>query len=176
MGLLKKVDGVMSRIEVVFLWISVASLVIASLLVLFAVPARSFPAFTVPDNVLFVESFLLVSIALGLGRTTGQGEHIAVDLLYSHFSPKLKRATRMLALLVGLVFFLPLAWWYATLAWEFFESGRTQYGSLRLPKWPAYAVISLGFWLVSVRLLLQLLRGAPEPNEIEPATPAAQEY
>lgn len=156
----------MSSIEVFFLSLSVLALIGASLLVLFAVPARSYPAFAVPDNVLFVESLLLTSIALGLGRATGLGEHIAVDLFYNGFPEWLKRATRFLALCAGLIFFVPLAWWYASLALEFFESGRTQYGSLRLPKWPPYAVISVGFWLVALRLSLQLLNGAPETDKL----------
>lgn len=173
---MSKIDGVLSRIETVFLWMSVLALVLASLLVLFAVPARTYPAFAVPDNVLFVQALLLISISLGLGRTTGLGEHISVDLLYTRFPQGLKRATRFLALLAGLIFFLPLAWWYASLAWEFFESGRTQYGSLRLPKWPPYVMISLGFWLVSLRLALQLMRGAPETGGENHDPQAAPEY
>ena len=173
---MKTFDRILSAIEAAFLWVSVAALVGASLMVLFAVPARTFPAFAVPDNVLFVEVLLLVSISMGLGRTTGLGEHISVDLLYARFPPRLKKATRFLALFAGLVFFLPLAWWYATLAVDFFESGRTQYGSLRLPKWPPYVVISLGFWLVSFRLLYQLMDGARETDADGHGHEAEAEY
>ncbi|MGE0232373.1 MAG: TRAP transporter small permease [Flavobacteriaceae bacterium] len=155
-------NGILSRLEQIFLWISVAALVLAGGLVLLAVPSRSFPAIAVPDNVLFVQLLLLTSIALGLGHATGKGQHIAVDLLYERFGPTGKKAARFLALAAGLLFFVPLAWWYAGLAWEHFESGRSQYGQLRMPKWPPYAILSLGLWLVSLRLLLFMVQGAPE--------------
>ncbi|MGR3425122.1 MAG: TRAP transporter small permease [Sagittula sp.] len=163
MTLMDRTGALLARMERVFLWVSIIALMLAGLLVLLAVPSRSFPAIAVPDNVLFVQSLLLISIALGLGHATGQGEHISVDLLYNRFGSRTRLVTRYVALVAGLVFFIPLAWWYAKLGWGYFESGRTEYGTLRLPKWPPYVILSLGFCLVSLRLTFFLLSGAPEP-------------
>lgn len=160
-------DRVLARVENLCLWGAVIALVLSGLLVLLAVPARSIPSLIIPDSSQMVRFLLLTAIALGLGQATGTGHHISVDLLYANFSPRMKLWARYLAIIAGLVFFVPLAWWYAGLTIEMFERGRTQPGLLRLPRWPLYLMMCIGFILVSVRLMLHLVMGAPDPEAKE---------
>lgn len=162
MAIRQILDRVLTRVENLCLWGAVIALVLTGLLVLLAVPARSMPGLIIPDSSQIARFLLLTSIALGLGQVTGVGHHIAVDLLYVNLSPRVKLFARYLAIVAGLVFFVPLAWWYAGLTIEMFEKGRTLPGLLRLPRWPLYLMMGLGFILVSVRLSLQLVMGAPD--------------
>lgn len=162
MAVRQSLDRALDRIESLCLWIAVAALALAGLLVLLAVPARQLPWLQIPDSYLFVKLLMLTAVALGLGQVTGRGHHISVDLVYALFTPRTQRIARHVALVAGLVFFAPLAWWYGGLALEMFERGRTQPGLLRLPRWPLYLIMCAGFSLVSLRLALLLALGAPD--------------
>lgn len=162
MALRQSFDRILDRVESLCLWISVIALALAGVLVLLAVPARQLPWLQIPDSYLFVKLLMLTAVALGLGQVTGRGHHISVDIVYAMFPPGGQHVARYVALVAGLVFFAPLAWWYGGLTLEMFERGRTQAGLLRLPRWPLYLVMCGGFSLVTLRLVLLLVRGAPD--------------
>lgn len=164
MAVRQRLDRLLDRIERLSLWVSVIALAIAGVLVLLAVPARQLPWLQIPDSYLFVQLLMLTGVALGLGHVTGHGHHISVDLLYAAFSPRTRRIARFVALVAGLVFFAPLAWWYGGLTLDMFQRGRTQPGLLSLPRWPLYLIMCAGFSLVSLRLVLFLALGAPETD------------
>lgn len=175
MAVRQNFDRMLDRVESLCLWMSVVALALAGVLVLLAVPARQLPWLQIPDSYLFVKLLMLTAVALGLGQVTGRGHHISVDLVYAMFPPGGQRVARHVALVAGLVFFAPLAWWYGGLALDMFERGRTQPGLLRLPRWPLYLIMCGGFTLVSLRLALLLATGAPDPAP-HPAPAADKEH
>lgn len=168
MAIRQNLDKTLVRIETMFMWVAVIALIMAGILVLLAVLARQFPVLQIPDSYLFVKFLMLTAIALGLGQATGQGHHISVDLIYAQFSPRMKSVARYVAVIAGLIFFIPLSWWYGGIAIEMFERGRTQPGLLRLPRWPLYVIMSAGFSLVSLRLALMLLTGDTDRGQEAP--------
>lgn len=160
----QSLDRLVARVETLCLWAAVVCLMIAGVLILLTVPARSYVWAQVPDSYLFVKFFLLAAIALGLGQATGTGHHISVDLLYVKFPPRGQLWLRVLGLVVGLMFFVPLAWWYGGQTIEMIERPRSQPGLLRLPRWPLYAMMCFGFSLVALRLFLLLLAGGRDAS------------
>ncbi|SMF66031.1 TRAP-type mannitol/chloroaromatic compound transport system, small permease component [Tistlia consotensis] len=127
---------------------------VIALLVLAGILSRSFPAFMVPDNVVLVRSLLLVSLAFALGEATRTGANITVDLLADRLGPRARRILELLGALAGLLLLVPLAVWLATYSLDLFHSGRTNMGLLRVPQWPTYAALCLGFATMSLRLCL----------------------
>ncbi len=162
MAVRERLDRILGRIEDLSMWVAVAALALVGVLVLLAVPARQLPWLQIPDSYLMVKMLMLMAVALGLGHVTGHGGHISVDILYVKFSRRGKKVARYIALAAGLVFFVPLAWWYADLTIDMAVRGRTQTGLLRLPRWPLYLFMFAGFLLVSLRLVLLVALGAPD--------------
>ena len=146
-------DRALGLFERALLALAVAMLLAIAALVLLAIVARSAPAVTVPDNVLFVQALMVGSIACGLGQATGARAHIAVDIVWNLFGPRLRRACDALGVLAGLAFLVPLTLWFGRMTAELIASGRTLYGLLRLPEWPPYLALLLGLLCVALRLM-----------------------
>lgn len=155
--LLTGMDWALKGAERAMLLVAIVTLVFIALLVTGEVVARFFPRFVVPDSVVITRGLLLVSIATGLGYATMTRAHIAVDLLFNKFGKRTREFCVVLALVAGLVFFVPLTIWIAHEAVATYMAGRTYFGTLRLPQWPNYFALALGFLAVSARLTHQLI-------------------
>jgi TRAP-type C4-dicarboxylate transport system permease small subunit len=155
--LLTSIDRALKGAERAMLLVAIVALLFIALLVTGEVVARFFPVFVVPDSVVITRGLLLVSIASGLGYATMTRAHIAVDLLFNTFNERSRKICVALALVAGLVFFVPLTLWITHEAIAIYMAGRTYFGTLRLPQWPNYFALALGFLAVSVRLTHQLV-------------------
>jgi TRAP-type mannitol/chloroaromatic compound transport system permease small subunit len=109
-----------------------------------------------------------VIVMFGAAYTLKRNEHVRVDLIYMQLS---MRGQLWLDILGTLVFLLPTCIILAWLSWPFFEqSFAVREGSQNaggLPRWPIKLVLPLGFALVALQGMSELikrilyLRGVP---------------
>lgn len=96
---------------------------------------------------------------LALAYTLRQGEHIRIDVLSGHLSPRARRTIDMLV--YALV--LPILLWISFTLWNYmaegFARGETSgQSALNLPVWPFRAVFVLAFLTLSLQVLCELLK------------------
>jgi TRAP-type mannitol/chloroaromatic compound transport system permease small subunit len=97
---------------------------------------------------------------LGAAYTLRERGHIRIDVLYAHFTPKV----RALVDVAGyLLLFLPLAWWLSWGLWKYayfaMLSGETSGESAWNPViWPFRMVFFMGFLLLALQGTAELIR------------------
>jgi TRAP-type mannitol/chloroaromatic compound transport system permease small subunit len=122
----------------------------------------------IPDGILnnFSNSFLEIQwylfaaiVMLGASYTLKLNEHVRVDIVYSSLSDR----GRLSVDLFGLsVFLLPIMGYFAWLSWPFFwrsfTSGEMSNNAGGLILWPAKLVLPLGFALLWLQGLSELIK------------------
>ena len=98
---------------------------------------------------------------LRAGYAFMKNAHVRIDFISNHLSPKL----RNLIDIVGIVVFLfPLCYMIATMAWptfsNAFESGEMSQNAGGLIRWPVYLLIPVGFGLLALQGLSELIKRA----------------
>lgn len=90
-----------------------------------------------------ISTLLLASVFfLSLGQVTLRGEHLATDILYTRFNPKIRSLADILAGILGFAFLAVLLW---EMTQGMLDSVRFREGTQNIgfPLWPVYAVIIL---------------------------------
>ncbi|MGH8616961.1 MAG: TRAP transporter small permease subunit [Burkholderiales bacterium] len=100
-------------------------------------------------------------VMLGAAYTLKLNEHVRVDVLYSRYG---ERTRLWLDLLGGLFFLLPMTVIIGWLGWPIFvsafTSGETSGNAGGLVKWPALLMIPLGFLLLSLQGVSEIIKRA----------------
>jgi TRAP-type mannitol/chloroaromatic compound transport system permease small subunit len=114
---------------------------------------------------------LAVIALLGASYTLQQGEHVRVDILYLHYSVKVKRWMDVLVPLLVVVptglFIAWLALHFVAQSWEVSE-GSPDPGGLPA-RYLLKAFVPLGFFLIAVQGVAMTLSGITKLKEPEPA-------
>jgi len=145
-------------------------------------------AFNIGSNAfLEIQWYLFGAVfLLGAGYTFLQNAHVRIDVL----AGKLSMRTRMYIDIGGiLIFLLPLCWFMIQFAWPVvvgaYVSGEMSSNAGGLIRWPVYALVPLGFGLLALQAISELIKrfaflqgkapnpllhGAHEGNESHDAT------
>ena len=174
----KAVDWLNSQIGKYVIWLILASTVIS------AVNAIVRKVFNVSSNAylevqwyLFAGAFLLAA-----AYTLLHGEHVKIDVIYSHRS---KRAQTWIDV-IGFTFFLTpfciaILWFSVPFFLEGWSSGEMSPNTGGLIRWPVYAMIPLGFSLLLLQgwseliKRLAFLQGLIEDPTLKKAEKTAEE-
>jgi TRAP-type mannitol/chloroaromatic compound transport system permease small subunit len=169
-GLSRLIDGLSAAVGRWVSWLVLASVLIsAGNAVVRKVSDNSSNALLEAQWYLFAAVFLLAS-----GRTLLTQDHVRIDVLSSRFS----RRTQIWIEVFGLLFFLlPMVVVVIALSWPLvvsaFVSGEVSSNAGGLIRWPVMALLPLGFGLLGLQGLSELikcvryLRGMlPEPSGI----------
>ncbi len=151
----KAVDWLNSQIGKHLIWLILASTVIS------AVNAAVRKAFNVSSNAylevqwyLFAASFLLAS-----AYTLLNGEHVKIDVIYSRWS---KRVQIWIDLLGFTFFLLPFCaavlWFSIPFFLQGYRSNELSPSAGGLILWPVYAMMPLGFFLLMLQGISELIK------------------
>ncbi len=157
-GLLKisrLVDWLNDRLGHGLMWLILAAVLIS------AGNAIVRKAFDTSSNALLeIQWYLFAAVfMLGSGFAFLKNAHVRIDFISNHLSPR----TRNLIDIVGIVvFLLPLCYMLVTLSWPLFEnawkSGEMSQNAGGLIRWPMYGLIPLGFILLALQGLSELIK------------------
>lgn len=163
----RAIDALSDRIGRMVMWLVLAATLIS------AGNAIVRKAFSTSSNAwLEIQWYLFSAVfLLGAGYTLLKNEHVRIDVLAQRFS----RRTQVWIDVVGLVVFvLPLCAWVIAISWPLltraYATGEMSSNAGGLIRWPAYALMPLGFGLLALQSFSELvkriafLRGAgPDP-------------
>jgi len=151
------IDGLNGRLGRGLMWLILAAVLIS------AGNAIVRKAFDMSSNALLeIQWYLFASVfMLGSGFAFLKNAHVRIDFISNHLSAK----TRNLIDMVGIVvFLLPLCYMLITLSWPLFanawNSGEMSQNAGGLIRWPMYGLIPLGFTLLALQGLSELIKRA----------------
>ena len=149
------IDGITERIGRFAMWLILPAVLIS------AGNAIMRKAFDVGSNAfLEIQWYLFGAVfLLGAGYTLLQNAHVRIDVL----AGKLSMRTRMYIDIGGiLVFLLPMCWFMIEFAWPVvvgaYVSGEMSSNSGGLIRWPVYALVPLGFGLLGLQAISELIK------------------
>ncbi len=151
----RAVDWLNTQIDKHVIWLILASTVIS------AVNAIVRKAFNVGSNAfleiqwyLFAGSFLIAA-----AYTLLNGEHVKIDVVYSHFS---KRNQTKIDIFGFLFFLTPVCsamlWYGIPFFLKGYQSGEISTNAGGLIRWPVYALIPIGFGLLLLQGWSELIK------------------
>lgn len=167
------IDRLNAQIGRLVLWLILLCTLIS------AINAAVRKAFNVSSNAyLEIQWYLFAAVfLLGAGYTLLKDEHVRIDALSQRFS----RKTQIRIDVVGLtVFLLPLCGWVIwqsmPLVLQAYASGEVSTNAGGLIRWPVYALIPLGFFLLALQALSELIKRIAflSGSGPDPATMVAQ--
>jgi TRAP-type mannitol/chloroaromatic compound transport system permease small subunit len=178
LGFSRVIDAFSQRIGAAILWLVLLTTLIS------AVNAAVRKAFSIGSNAfLEIQWYLFAAVfLLGAGYTMLRNEHVRIDAVAARF----RRRTQIWIDVIGIVVFvLPLCLWIVSmatpLAFNAWSTGEMSTNAGGLPRWPAYALIPLGFVLLGFQAISELikriafLRGlAPDPDIAAKERPAEE--
>lgn len=109
-----------------------------------------------------MSTMLLVAAAfLGLASAELDGKHVTVDLFEARFAPRARWALSLLRAVILLALGVLLTWGLSEVLLSALERGETTNDVLRLPTWPAKAVLVVSFLAYFVVAVWKELRHIP---------------
>lgn len=172
MGILLKLSGLIDSLTRMIgksiIWLVLAAAIISAL------NAIARKAFNVGSNAfLEIQWYLFGAVfLLGAGYTFMQNAHVRIDVLAN----KTSKRTRTLIDIGGiLIFLLPMCYFMIEFAWPIvhtaYVSGEMSSNSGGLIRWPVYALVPLGFGLLGLQAVSELIKRigylagkAPDPT------------
>ena len=149
------IDAMSRFIGKFIIWLVLAAAVIS------AANAVARKAFSIGSNAfLEIQWYIFGAVfLLGAGYTLLQNAHVRIDVL----AGKLSMRTRMIIDIAGiLVFLLPMCWFMIKFAWPVvvgaYVSGEMSSNSGGLIRWPVYALVPLGFGLLGLQAISELIK------------------
>jgi TRAP-type mannitol/chloroaromatic compound transport system permease small subunit len=168
LGLCSAIDALNTQVARAAKWLVLASILIS------AVNAVMRKLFSLSSNAYLEAQWYLFSAVflLTAAYTLLRGEHVKIDLIYAH----LRRRTQVMVEILGTLFFLlpfSIVTIYLSLpvALAKFASGEVSINNEGLPLWPAWILIPIGFSLLALQGLSEVVKraaflagAAPDPG------------
>ena len=110
-----------------------------------------------------ITEFLMAGIIfIGFAYSQAQKAHMSIDLLTTHLPQSTQHFLKIFNLIVVFLFFALIAWRGVVGCWEAFELDDKTPGLIRIPYWPARAVIPLGAALLCLQVFLDIVESLGE--------------
>ena len=174
LGISRSIDRLSEMIGKSVMWLIFIAIIIS------ATNAVVRKAFNMSSNAWLEAQWYLFAgvVMLGAAYTLNRNQHVRVDLVYGSVSPR----TRLWIDVFGIIFFLLpgmllLTWMTWPFFWDAFirDEGSPNAGGLL--RWPMKLMLPLGFALVSIQGLSELVKRIAALRGIEdPATAHLAEY
>ena len=108
-----------------------------------------------------INGFLMVYLALMTATDAERtGQHINMTFLYDKLPPLVRHGLTRLIALAGLVFCAVLVWRGGLMAWQAWQYNERVSSVLGTPMVLPYALLPIGFGLLGLQFLLELLTGS----------------
>lgn len=110
----------------------------------------------VPDGEIIIQNLMILACVLPLSAVVGQRAHIAVDLVFRHFSLRLRKWVGVFTGVIAVLMLVLISWsgWLdLSTVWA-----RQRYydGRLEIPEWPAHLFFVIGYIIFLARSVQRL--------------------
>ena len=162
------------RLAVGLVLLGSAGMMLSMLLCVADVIGTNFLDYPVPGTLEITESTMVLIVFGALAFTQGKRGHIRVEILHGYMSPRVQSFFDLVTHVLAFVFFLLLAWYSVgelSYSWQIREATM---GTIRLPLYPARALLTAGAVLLVLQLALDVvedfgrMRGGEGPRRHGP--------
>lgn len=105
----------------------------------------------------FTEFLMAGIIFIGFAYSQAQKAHLKVDLLSTRLPPKTQYFLQIFNLSITFLFYALIAWRGIVGSWEAYVLDDKTAGLVRIPYWPARAVVPLGAVLLCSQILMDIV-------------------
>jgi TRAP-type C4-dicarboxylate transport system permease small subunit len=154
------VGPVLRRLEYALLCGSVVVILVVMFYVGAEVVMRYVFNAPIPGHLEGSELLLPIIVFLALSYTQATHGHVGMDLVLDALAPAARRYATMGTLLISIVLCAILAYFSFKHAYQLWAYDDVTMTPPYLPTWPSGAAITLGYFLISIRMYLQLLNVA----------------
>lgn len=137
-------------------YVGAVSLLLLSVVIVFSIVARRL-GYTVAGSAEVSEILLVLLVFLALAYTQSKDGHVAIEVAVAAMPTRLRNVCRGLTIVVCLAVTLALFYGTAVETYDSYRLGEYRFGTTRFPLWPAKLVIAVGFFLLAVEFMLQLV-------------------
>ncbi|PKR53841.1 TRAP transporter small permease [Thalassospira marina] len=147
-----------NRFIVALAWIGALLFVAAGLMLSWEVVARYFFVRPTIWAAELSQLCLIWGSLIGMPWALATRRHIAVDAITRLCSPTMQRVLEILAMAVVGIFSVVVAWKGFGIFFESLERGRTTGSMLDLPTWISELPVFVGFALLAIQSLIEIIR------------------
>ncbi|AUG55959.1 TRAP transporter small permease [Thalassospira marina] len=147
-----------NRFIVALAWIGALLFVAAGLMLSWEVVARYFFVRPTIWAAELSQLCLIWGSLIGMPWALATRRHIAVDAITRLCSPTMQRVLEILAMAVVGIFSIVVAWKGFGIFFESLERGRTTGSMLDLPTWISELPVFVGFALLAIQSLIEIIR------------------
>ncbi|GIK81422.1 MAG: TRAP transporter small permease [Pseudorhodoplanes sp.] len=133
-------------------------MVLLAAAVLVDVIARYFLNYSIPGLYELMQLGLVIIVYFGIAYAQQKGDHVRIELLDRDTWPGLQKALLTIGEAAGATFCALVFWRAGQNALVAWETGDTMSGLIPWPTWPAVAAVPLGFLLLGLRLLFDMVK------------------
>jgi TRAP-type C4-dicarboxylate transport system permease small subunit len=148
-------------------YLSMVILIFIMLFITVSVCGRYFFGQAIPDDIIIMQSLLVVMVFLPFSYVQRRGEHLSVTILTDHMGAKGRHICNIIGILVGVTFMSIIAIASFGDAYTAYVDGAIFEGPLEVKEWPSRGSVFVGTGLLLVKLVLDLfvsvVRGPQEP-------------
>lgn len=110
-----------------------------------------------------ISLYALVAVFyFSVSRAYRENYHLRLDVLYNRFPAGMQTLVNIFGLVITLPLILWLAWINGEEALRAYRLGLAQSGRFAWPTWPVRAIVSTGFGLLGIRMMLDLIRNGAD--------------
>jgi TRAP-type C4-dicarboxylate transport system permease small subunit len=149
----RNAPSVFDRVISVFMFLAAVILAFLMISVCWDVMARTFVKRPLTWVLEFTEYGLLYMTFLSAAWVLRNEGHVTNDVFFARLSPKNQALFNTITSTVGAVVCLLLTWFGALVSWDKLQSGAYQPTPMEPPDFPIFAIIPLGFFLLSIQFI-----------------------
>ena len=159
------------HVEDILSYVSAAAVAAMMVITVADVLVRYLTTTNVPGSYEYVSLLFVLVIYLGLAFAQRENSHIAIDALYSRLPRRYRKLLQLFQLSAFFIFASTLTWYTAASTWDNYVLGDTILGAISVVTWPSRLTISIGFLVLSLRFLIQLVNLVFQDKLIEEEAP-----
>ena len=108
-----------------------------------------------------VTEFMMVGLFyLSVAHTQALKAHVRIDILITHFPPKVRLVLEVLVYLLGLVLFALIVWQSSLSAVHDLRVGEVTMGLIPFPIFPSKVLVPIGSFILCVRFMVDIFNSS----------------
>lgn len=116
-------------------------------------------------GVIEISEILMAAIAyFAIGAAQWGRQHVAITAATSFLSPAAQGLITRLGLAIAFLYVLVADWEAAVMAAQSYAEGESRWGIVSVPVWPGRIVVAVGFFMLAVEQLRQVICGETTPQ------------
>lgn len=155
-GFLGRAEALLDRLLALMAKLSGITLFVMMVMVVANTLTRKFLNWPITGVFELTASMLTLAVFLALAYTQKAGAHISVDVLSRHFSGTTRKAFEVSAPVLGAVCFAWATYASWLFAFESFEMGEQEWGSITYPIWPVKMLVCFGLAALTLRYVVEI--------------------